>query len=878
MPKRSEIPVEEREYGHIYLILAGLLALTTFWAIVDMISLRAPWQRYQKRLNKIEYERVDAQLAAVKSDIAQKQGERIQSLEEQLRQAQADLQSQGYKDLLKEIERAEIEIEKAVQAYRFEKSEFDALWYEYKHAEHSGHLDQAQKLRPKIDERNQKVIELKAKWDEAEARKADLEKRLAEYTSRIDSLEKELEKIRAPIVELETKLQLIDDRKIAIQQFVLPGFVQGNFENPLDQVDRCTSCHVNVDKGGYDDYPAPFQTHPGRDLYLGTHPVNRFGCVPCHEGQGPALESIKFAHGQVKYWEHPLLSDEFLEAGCNKCHSGEMKVEHAPVLTKAKRMVFDLGCYGCHEIAGYETARKIGPPLNAVTAKTTPEFIYRWVKDTKSFREHSRMPNPQFSHEEALAVTAYLNNISQSNGYKVPPAPPGGSAARGEELVESVGCKGCHVITESDREVRTTDAPYDLAPDLTKIGSKLNRDWLFAWIKNPRQYHPETTMPDLRLTDAEALDIVAYLMTKKEPAAPPNNLDGVDLDSPELLAEGKAVIRNFGCHGCHNIAGMETEGKVSVSLNEFGGKTHEELFYGDALARGDVAAETWEEWAIGKLMNSRLYATEVVEQRMPNYALAKQDATTLAVLLKSWDGRKIGKTYKHDMGRLGDAIEKGRRLVRQYNCAGCHIIEGEGGFIRPTLVEALKKQNLSAEEAISFAPPDLIGEGRKVQPKWLFEFLKNPTTNIRPWLTVRMPTFHFSDDEVNTLIEYFQALEGFSEPFEEIKIELTSEEIRAAEKLFSAELLSCYSCHQVGKKKPEGPPSGWAPDFLLAPDRLRPDWVYDWIANPQKLQPGTRMPSFYPDAAPPNVFDGNPEKQIEALRDYLMNIRRFVRE
>ena len=61
MPKRSETPIEEREYGFFYLILAGLLALSTFCAILDMISVRAPWQRYQKQLNKIEYNNVNEQ-------------------------------------------------------------------------------------------------------------------------------------------------------------------------------------------------------------------------------------------------------------------------------------------------------------------------------------------------------------------------------------------------------------------------------------------------------------------------------------------------------------------------------------------------------------------------------------------------------------------------------------------------------------------------------------------------------------------------------------------------------------------------------------------------------------------------------------------------
>ncbi|MFQ5863786.1 MAG: c-type cytochrome [bacterium] len=875
MPKRSEIPIEERKYGHIYFFLAALLAISTFWAILDMIRFRAPWQGYQKKLNELEYEEVKSHYEAAKEEFEANHREQYNELKGALRQAQTNLEGEAYKELLKELDRAELNIQRTLQNYRFAKSEYDALWYEYKEAEHHRDESKVNDLRSKVDELNNEVAELKAKWDAAEAEKVKVEVRLARYRATVDSLELEIDKLEAPLKEFETKLTLIDRRKIKIEQIRLANFVRGNFETFLERVDRCTSCHVNADKGGYEEYPPPFQTHQKRELYFKIHPIHKFGCTPCHEGQGPALQKVP-AHGFVKHWKHPILQGDFIEAGCNKCHSKELSIDHAPNLTRAKRMVFDLECYGCHEIAGYENARKTAPPLNAITSKTTPKFVYRWVRNTKSFRKHSRMPNPQFTHEEALAVAAYLANISQANGYTVPKAPRGGSVKRGRKLVESVGCKGCHVVTEKDREVRKTDVPYDVAPELTKIGSKLNRDWLYAWIKNPKQYNPNTTMPNLRLTDSEAIDIVAYLMTLKESDQAEYTLDSADLESDELLAEGKAIIRNFGCHGCHDIKGMEGEGKVSVSLNEFGAKTPEELFFGDALANGDVPEETWEAWTLGKLKNSRMYATEAIVQRMPNFEFSEENAKTLAILLKSWDGRVIGTDYLNDMGRFGESIENGRRLVRQYNCIGCHIIEGEGGFIRPTLVESFKEQGRSADEALSFAPPDLIAEGRKVQSKWLFEFLKNPKTKIRPWLTVRMPTFGLRDEEVNQLIAYFQALEGISEPFIEVKIQLTKKEIRAAEKLFSDDYLSCFSCHQVGGKKPEGPPSGWAPDFLLAPDRLNPKWVFDWIAEPQAIQPGTTMPSFYPDAAPPDILGGDPNKQIEAIRDYLMNIREFA--
>jgi hypothetical protein len=57
--------------------------------------------------------------------------------------------------------------------------------------------------------------------------------------------------------------------------------------------------------------------------------------------------------------------------------------------------------------------------------------------------------------------------------------------------------------------------------------------------------------------------------------------------------------------------------------------------------------------------------------------------------------------------------------------------------------------------------------------------------------------------------------------------------------------------------------------LTLAHNRLNPQWIDKWLQDPQKLQPGTKMPSFYP-GGPDNVLGGKDDKQIEALRDYIM--------
>ncbi len=48
-------------------------------------------------------------------------------------------------------------------------------------------------------------------------------------------------------------------------------------------------------------------------------------------------------------------------------------------------------------------------------------------------------------------------------------------------------------------------------PNLVNTGSKVSRGWVYAWLKNPKQYYPDTNMPNLRLTDEEAADLTAYL-------------------------------------------------------------------------------------------------------------------------------------------------------------------------------------------------------------------------------------------------------------------------------------------------------------------------------------------------------------------------------
>ena len=164
-----------------------------------------------------------------------------------------------------------------------------------------------------------------------------------------------------------------------------------------------------------------------------------------------------------------------------------------------------------------------------------------------------------------------------------------------------------------------------------------------------------------------------------------------------------------------------------------------------------------------------------------------------------------------------------------------------------------------------------MGEGKKVQSNWLFNFVKAPVP-IRPWLTVRMPTFGLSDLEATHVVAYFQAQDKVEVPYVHIeRAAFTPDNIAAGKLLTSKDYFDCFSCHQRGAEKPQGPPEGWAPDLSLAHQRLNPEWIVKWIHDPQKLMPGTKMPSFYP-GGPPDVLGGDDDAQIRALRDYIVSL------
>ncbi len=199
--------------------------------------------------------------------------------------------------------------------------------------------------------------------------------------------------------------------------------------------------------------------------------------------------------------------------------------------------------------------------------------------------------------------------------------------------------------------------------------------------------------------------------------------------------------------------------------------------------------------------------------------------------------------------------EAGRALIQKLGCPVCHDLPGHSTTVR--------------QQA-----PDLTFEGDRVRPEWDFAFLKAPGT-IRPAIDARMPNFRLTDEEALALTEALASFKDRSAPAlppeRRYKGTVTAVAREAAVKLMGKDYLDCFNCHYNGDRQPQGKPEGWAPDLLRASQRLNPDWIVRWLADPAKIVPNTKMPSFFADdkSGPDDILDGDEMAQMLALRDYL---------
>jgi hypothetical protein len=85
------------------------------------------------------------------------------------------------------------------------------------------------------------------------------------------------------------------------------------------------------------------------------------------------------------------------------------------------------------------------------------------------------------------------------------------------------------------------------------------------------------------------------------------------------------------------------------------------------------------------------------------------------------------------------------------------------------------------------------------------------------------------------------AMSGQQDPYiKEPLLPLTAQERVLARQLFTLGT-PCLKCHITGD--PSHDAKAIAPNFLLASERLKPDWTFRWLLDPSQISPGTAMPT-----------------------------------
>ena len=878
--KRSNTPIEDRNYSLHYLVLAGILFLSTMWVVVDQAFSRAPWKEHQKDF----YGQLKANADSL-NEVADKNLEKprtakqLEKIQAELASAKDALFSDEYVNLEQTLEIKEKELLDWTTKWRFARGTSDQYYYEFKATVHHGEPDPAKEQ--KLRDIESQIAEYFKKMELVKSQRDSISDKLKSLKAKVTVAEDAIQKIMVDKNAAMKKLEIADSKKFEIKQTILAKFTRNNFEQIVDEIDRCATCHLQISEPTFQASGSVFNAHPKKVMEV--HNFEEMGCISCHAGQGRAL-TAGMAHGwEDHYWNQPMHEKSYTEAGCFKCHASRVNLPEAPQLTKGLQLITDFGCQGCHVLPIELDLPKVGPELNNITKKTNIEWIADWIKNPSHFSPNTRMPNFYLTDDQVNDITAFLAANSKTSTFTSEfKYSNDGNAERGKQVMNEVGCIACHAIDQHVIKGRVKEGPA-FGPDLNKTGNKVNPDWLYDWVMNPKHYSPTTKMPSMRLSTQEGKDVVAYLMTKKDSNYKPKVAIASDITDSKRVQRGSDLVKSLGCYGCHAIKGTETLGNVSVSLVNIASKTKDSFDFGDAnlvhvhqnrpteetafvYTKGVVNENgmpdtneveySWYGWIRGKMSHSRRYSTERIHTAMPDFKMNQEETEAVTTALLAWTGQWYNDEYKEVVSK---ELNKGRQFVRENNCVGCHLVENYGWFIKDKVTEARG------------LPPNLSGAGSRFREDWLLSFLKNPI-KVRPWLKIRMPSFGHTDQEWNTVIKYFSSLAKEELEIRQFEIpKASSEAIATGKQLFTE--FKCQQCHVVSSSGQFTDASN-APNLTLASSRLKPEFISKWLRNPGAFQPGTMMPAFFTTEKTylTKYYDGDSQQQIQALSAYLLDM------
>ncbi len=626
----------------------------------------------------------------------------------------------------------------------------------------------------------------------------------------------------------------------------------------VPRFDRCITCHQATDRvaaGGVPEFPPdkyehPFRTHPRTDLYMtaaSPHPQAKFGCTICHDGQGsgtsfqnashspnnPVIDEEwkkEFGYYHNHFWEHPMFPDRFKESTCLKCHHDVVELginpkfgASAPKAYKGWDLVAKYGCFGCHEIRGYDgtkpigpdlrlepstpeqaakiaedpnaiagTMRKVGPSLRSFASKVTSGWAEVWVEEPKKFRPETRMP--QFFHlsnqqddlaekynpVEVAGIVAYLMSHSEAYDALTPPEGYEPNAERGKKTFAVSGCLNCH------KHVDFPGIAMDIGPDLSRVHEKLlpgkeGFQWLYTWVREPTRYHARTIMPNLFLEQSvvngqmvdPAADIAAFLLQGGSHKFGSVEWSKTALDELVLLYLGKAITPN--------------KATVALKDNKLPAEFTVETIKGDEVELlGDKITEDMKLNYVGRRTISRYGCYGCHD--IPGF----EEARPIGTALQDWGRKDPSKlAFEHIAEYLHHFGEKdGTSTAERAKLA---IERGEDKKFSSSV-------DAEAELSVAYFYEQILHHGRpgfawqKLRAPRSYDYRKIETKGFDERL--RMPKFPFSEEENEAVVTFLLGLVGDPPPEQYVYTPTGPAKDRVeGEKLLRK--YNCTGCHMV---------------------------------------------------------------------------------
>lgn len=649
------------------------------------------------------------------------------------------------------------------------------------------------------------------------AKKEQVEKKIKELSKQLKNFEKNFQNIfrNLPITDYISPT-------LTIKQIVLPHLLEDYHFTKVPKIDRCMTCHLNIDRAGFEDLSQPFASHPKLELFVSDvsyHPVNKFGCTVCHGGSGRSVTFVGAAHTpkdekqkkewEKKYnwyenhlWDYPMLPSQYIESSCLKCHSQQALIPFATKINKGKLIVQNSGCFGCHKIDGFETQREIGPTLINIASKISQTWTENWLQNPKEWNPHTRMPQPFFlsntsSDEDKLinkifikGIVHYLFDNSFPINLKNIPDDIKPDIEEGRKLFSLKGCIACHTINGNIER----DNVRRFGPDLGGIGSKLGGKnglrWLYNWIKNPNHIFPTTKMPNMRLKDEEVLHIITYLQSLTN-----NKIqEGIkDIDTKTL-----AELTTFYLTKSYSISEIKD---LNTILNN-------ELL--------NIKKAVLQDFFDYTSKYNHLYSPEFVEDIKNIISKSNLDNISTEIvkefetLKEKYKGlreniEEIKKMVTEKINAIKTLEEEAKKLmylgfigISRQGCFGCHQIFG---FSKTPKIGI----ELTGSNAIGSKDIEKLDFGYTNIPKtrwaWLSEKLKDPRIFDKNRILqhydekLKMPNFHFTNNEIENVVTFLLGLTN-EDINEKLKENLSYKELLVEKGKSIVINKNCVSCHQ----------------------------------------------------------------------------------